>query len=263
MNRFPISLILITVVSLVGCVKISDPAVEKYNYSLLGELCVNEKHQKLYLFTSVFPNSKVNRPSIPEYYYPDLIAENAKIIISDGVNSWRDFDLLTFISPLNDLEYKKYYTNKFNMNLRFNQKYSISINICDQTIFAETTTPGNFSFCDFEYVNYLNVENSKLIKLKWTKSLNASYYKVFTKIFYGLNNRNIVNEYEQVLFDTTSFDFKFLSFYDSVQVKVKAFDKNSFDFNYKDCEVVNIKGAYGYLGASVQKQIVFINYNLK
>ncbi len=236
-----------------SCKNLLDPGQPGKKYSLLCNLTLNNKEQKLYLYNIV----SLNENAYPLFLlqdYDKYFAENAVININLEGQTLNNFLLKR------DTNNVRYYGCD-NLKLKPGEKYNLEVRIGNQLINGSTTIPEDFQIIsptENQNIYFSNYEFTIDIKWKGNKTIYG-YILFITYPFYltGTNSYH-TSYFNKVVFDS-SYEFKdtYLPS-DKVTINLLGFDKNYYEHIFKGKESSGIKGAYGYFGSSILKTVKVI-----
>ena len=249
-----IVLLIILAHNFTGCNNPTSPEKPEYNYSLLFDLTVNKKHQKLYIFKTAGKNEYV-KTGFPDKKYLIL---NAVIELTNPNIYFNSFIIDSSIVK-NPYYYKEFfYKNENDINLKPLTNYILNIKINNKIISGITQPPGNFDIIT-PYQNIVINRNTKT-KIQWSKSINAYGYIINVSNNYSViwnDTTHFLNEFFSVTTKDTSYIFDSSYFHNKGkgEIKIIAFDKNYYNHVIQKIPSAGIKGAYGYFGSSVMKSV--------
>ncbi len=266
-----IIIICLTIIFLTGCENLSDPGKLAEKNSLIFVLKSGMKKQKLYLYRNLNISEEI--PNYPFGNFDKFFRENANISISDGNNSFSDFVIKQDTSIFFTVANSKYYTNNKEVIFSPSTKYNITINSNGQTITAAAVTPGSFRIDNIINRDTLLVDTDKYyedVTINWTKSENAKYYTVETRIakidtsyldgelvIINFNFDFPANSSEPII-NLTNYQINVPTDADSIRIDVTAYDENSYNYYYLGRDEVGVANAHGVFGAAVLNSVILI-----
>lgn len=248
-NRYIIPVILLAL--LVSCSLNNEVGIAEDNSSVLFNIVSNGAKQKLYLYRTANVNETINRREISGEGYGKFAIKNANIILKNSNLSFPHF-VLEDDSTYYEKGYC--YVNSTSLNILPNQEYLLEINFDDETIFGETTTPGDFKIIypkNNVIIKAKDDEYNVSFRVNWSKSNNAKGYiiTITSMKLYG-------SSYSFITGDTT-FQIKRYMSWGKYKLEVLAYDKNFHKYIVEEYNQSGLENAYGYFGSSVLRSINF------
>jgi len=248
-NKYIIPVIFLAL--LVSCSLNNEVGIAENNNSVIFNIVSNRDKQKLYLYHTANVNERIDRREISGEGYGKFFIKDANIVLRNSSFTYSDF-LLEEDSTYSEKGFC--YANSSSLNILPNQKYSLEINFNDETVFGETTTPGNYEIISPKNNTIIKAtgdENNVALDISWNNSNNAKGYiiTIIEKKMYG-------NRYSFITSDTT-YNIKANMSWGNYRLEILAYDENFHKYIVEEYNRSGLENAYGYFGSSVMKTVDF------